>query len=349
MKIIKNSLVYKSMSGFVDMLIEKKADIYMFHNLVSVEDRIKALTCRKVCLESSNVKKKVTLLMEIQVETNEINLDCGRLYLKGRILSQHEHVKKGSYHTIEVELNSRVRIEKSEWTKFELEMLKKMQHSSLEMLFVILRDKKTDIMSLSHGFINKTRSFLVKNKNYKSVCDYLQDNVRNTRRIILVMFKDENKTFIKQLGSLKEKYSGRFCNVLVDLDMKSLSEKQIVKAILTNQRYLDAFREASLKEEIRQIETFKENFSKRPGMICVGVEEIQEAIDYGSIECMMITYEKYRIMSKDDKQKIEGMLKQIKTLGGNTQIIPEIHVIGNYLKDLGGIVANLKFSHKQVS
>lgn len=349
MKLVKNEIEHRSKKGSVEIIVEKTVDIYMLYNLVEAGDQIKTHTCRKIALEGTGVQKKVTLLMEVKIEESVLNIEYSRLYFKGKILSEHENVKKGAYHTIEVELGSRLRITKSEWTAVSLEMLHKMQHTSFDMLFVILYEKVAEVLFFSCGMINRTQKIAGKGKGYRAVFECLERSIEGIKKVVVVAFEDDDKKqFSAQLAGFKglAGHAKFFCYVQLDRDMKGLNGRKLAAQVLTEPRYLDMLRSPMLEDEVRKVSLFNKNFYKAPGLVCVGIDEVLDAVEYGAVKDVLITYETHRGLSLEDKDRLDSVISLAKSMGGSAVMIPEMHVVGQQLKDMGGIAANLKFEYR---
>lgn len=348
MKLLRNEAFTKS--GSVEVVMESTADVYMLYNLVDAEDRIKTLTCRKIALDSAGTQKKMTLLMVVRVEEKTLDVGSEKMYCKGKTVSEHEHVKKGSYHTLDLEVGTRLTIYKDSWTEMSMDLLKKMQRNSFDLFFVILHEKTITILSLSHGFINKTHRITIKNKSYKPVFEYLENTILGAKKVVVVTFKDDRKVFSTQLADTKgmSQHIKLFCDVQLDDDMKNLTGLKVVEAVFTTQRHLEKLSKTGLEDEVYQMELFVRNFHKSPGLVCIGIEELEEAINYGAVKNVLMTYEKYRKLNSECMQRVEMVFNQIKGIGGATFMVPEMHLIGQKLKELGGLVANLKFEYRNM-
>lgn len=349
MKLVKNEVEIRSKKGSVEIIVEKTVDIYMLYNLLEARDQIKTHTCRKIALKSTGTQKKVTLFMEVKIEDSILNIEYSRLYVKGKILSEHENVKRGAYHTIEVVLGSRLKITKSEWTAVSLEILHKMQSTNFDMLFVILYDKVTEVLFFSCGLINRTQKITAKGMSYRAVFEYIERNIEGIKKAVVVAFADDDqKQFSMQLSGFKgiASHTKFFCYAQLDRDMKGLSGRRLAGQILSEPRYLDMLRSPMLEDEVRKVYLFNKNFYKAPGLVCVGIDEVFDAVEYGAVKDVLVTYESHRELSFEDRDRLDSAISQTKNMGGSAVMIPEMHVVGQQLKDMGGIAANLKFEYR---
>jgi stalled ribosome rescue protein Dom34 len=112
--------------GFVKVIPENFLDLWYLSGLIEVKDKITAKTVRNIFIEREGKKeksRKKTLILSIEAE--KIDLEENKLRIKGKIVEAPEEVQKGSYHTIEIGIGSKVLIEKKEWKKEQIEKIEK--------------------------------------------------------------------------------------------------------------------------------------------------------------------------------------------------------------------------------
>ncbi len=94
------------------------------YNLVAIGDSLRASTMRKVTTEGSTGSTKSTkirLTLTVRVEDIDFDTQACMLRVKGRNIEENEHVKMGAYHTIDLELNRKFMLTKTEWDTVSLE------------------------------------------------------------------------------------------------------------------------------------------------------------------------------------------------------------------------------------
>ena len=101
-------------------------DMWHIYNLVRIGDSIKSVTFRKVTVESSTGttgSSRIRTTLTLSVETIEYDAQGSVLRVKGRNIVENQYVKMGQYHTIDLELNRKFTLFKSEWDSISLERL----------------------------------------------------------------------------------------------------------------------------------------------------------------------------------------------------------------------------------
>jgi len=109
------------------MVCEQDEDMWHVYNLVREGDIVRCATMRKVVSESgtgSKTSQRMALTLTIDVES--IHFDAGHcaLHLKGRNIEEHEHVKRGAYHTLDLELQRPFTLQKARWDSVDLQRLR---------------------------------------------------------------------------------------------------------------------------------------------------------------------------------------------------------------------------------
>lgn len=96
------------------------------YNLIQVGDHLRASTIRKVTTESATgttSANKIRMTLTLEVEQLEYDTQACVLRVKGRNVVENDHVKKGQYHTLDLELNRKFTLFKSNWDSIFQERL----------------------------------------------------------------------------------------------------------------------------------------------------------------------------------------------------------------------------------
>ncbi|KAL6133502.1 hypothetical protein ACLB2K_065737 [Fragaria x ananassa] len=117
MKLIIENNVVMNQRGTVKILPEEPDDVWFVYNLISPGDVIIAATTRNVKYSS-----RVRLSLEISITGVNYHRDSSTLRVHGTTLNTNQHVKKGLFHTVEIELNKEFEIYKV-WDTLSIEKL----------------------------------------------------------------------------------------------------------------------------------------------------------------------------------------------------------------------------------
>lgn len=118
MRLVKRQIVEKDASGTVVLRPEEVEDLWHAYHLISVGDRVRTTTLRKVMREGatgSTTSTKVKLTLTIEVVKSVFDAEGGVLHLAGVNREENPHVKLGAFHTLHLELNRNFTLEKDCW------------------------------------------------------------------------------------------------------------------------------------------------------------------------------------------------------------------------------------------
>ncbi|RTG90806.1 protein pelota [Schistosoma bovis] len=117
MKVIGREL-NKNSSGYITLIAENEEDMWLTYNLVQVGDKMRCSTVRKVQNESATGSvqtKQVRTNLTIEVEKLTSICRGSVLHLKGRNVVENQFVKMGAYHTLDLRIDEKFTITKTEW------------------------------------------------------------------------------------------------------------------------------------------------------------------------------------------------------------------------------------------
>ena len=112
--------------GQVTLLPEETEDLWHTYNLIAKGDKLLATTFRKVQKESSTGSvdsQKIKMSLAINVSRVDFDPDGGSLRVSGTIASEHEGLRLGSHHTLELELHRKYTLAKAAWDSMYLDRI----------------------------------------------------------------------------------------------------------------------------------------------------------------------------------------------------------------------------------
>jgi protein pelota len=351
MRIIKESIDIKRKCGSIRMSVEHPDDVYTLYNLIYPGDKIKSLTQRKVTLENGKTQQKIYILMEIRVESTSVDLESATLFAKGKTISENERVKTGSYHTIDITLNTEFRLTKNEWNTLSLKSLKEMKKDYTEILFMILNEKECVISSVTSNFIKILFRQEIKRKGYKDIVNWMiRKDLKSIKLVVIAGFHESRNEMYSKLVSnpgLRE-YEKRFCVVkLENRDGKSGNSKTI-ENVLKDPYFSKKFMDIQFIKDLKEMDKFLDNFMNCSLLCSVGMEEVKESMEYGAVRSLLITNEVLKSYDVAVRREVEQLCRDVEQSGGAVYIIPAKHYSGAKLDQMGGICANLKYSHREM-
>ncbi|PVI02168.1 hypothetical protein DM02DRAFT_641430 [Periconia macrospinosa] len=128
MRLLKQQIERKDGSGFAVLEPEEPEDMWHAYNLIQPSDLLRARAVRRVTKTSdagSTASQRVILDLSITVASTDFDIGSGQLHVAGRVASENDHVKLGSHHTLDLELNRKFTLEKGDgWDSVAVEMLR---------------------------------------------------------------------------------------------------------------------------------------------------------------------------------------------------------------------------------
>ena len=128
MRLLKSQIDKKTASGTATLLPEEPEDMWHAYNLIQPQDRLRARAIRRVSKISDSgsvASQRIALDLTIAVTSTDFDIASGQLHVAGKVASENEHVKMGSHHTLDLELNRKFMLEKGDgWDSVALEMLR---------------------------------------------------------------------------------------------------------------------------------------------------------------------------------------------------------------------------------
>ncbi|THH14883.1 hypothetical protein EW146_g5511 [Bondarzewia mesenterica] len=133
----------KDHSGYVTVRPEEDEDMWHLYNLIQEGDYVRASAIRRiqnVSSTGSSESHRIRTTLTLQVTRVEFSpsssapstestssappVPTASMHVAGRVAVENAYVKLGAFHTLDIEANRDVRIEKTEWDSISLERVK---------------------------------------------------------------------------------------------------------------------------------------------------------------------------------------------------------------------------------
>ncbi|TBU16433.1 PelA-like RNA-binding protein [Ordospora colligata] len=347
MKIQRNKVDHKNNSGSMEIVAEHQDDIYVLGMVISMGDMVTSSTTRKIQIDAKT-QQRISLTLKIKIETVSVDLGSSTIYLKGKTVVMHEHVKLGSYHTIDIVPGHAFELEKQEWPCQSIKLLKEATKPQPEMIFIIFYEKECVVSVVSKARVSILMKQEIKNKKFCNIIKTLEKHVSMIDLFVVASAFEVRNEFYKAVSFAKElsKVLKSFCVVKVPAECKGYSNLKVINTILTNKELSKTFQGIQYVEDLKQAENFFVAFAKGSELVCIGMEDIREAMDYGALERVVIIDEKVKPNNIEERIKAEMFCKELGAINCKISIIPAAHFCGEKLKEMGGVCAMLKFNYK---
>jgi len=342
--------------GFCRLKVDNLDDLWVLSQVIEPGDLVKSRTLRKIKLgkegdrKSNVVKKPVTLT--ITVEKVEFHKYSNSLRVSGLIKEGPDDIPHGSHHTIDVNENTSLTINK-EWLGFQIDKIKDAASDKVSQVLICVMDRDEacfalikkygyDYLSDLTGAVQKKgMEETFKEKGfYNQVIAVLEDYVQRYNIEVIVLaspafWKDDLMKVLKQKSpDLTSKIVLSTCNATGKNGINEVLKRPEIRSALKQERVV---KESALVEDLL-IEISKNNLA------VYGLKQTKSAAESGAINILLVTDKLIQeLRDKDQYNKLDSIMKLVDQTKGKIVIISNEHDAGKKLHGLGGIGGILRY------
>ena len=343
--------------GHVKVRINNPDDLWHLSQILHKGDVVKGRSYRKIKLggdeeKSSAVRKPV--VVKIKVEKVEFDKYKQSLRVNGVVAEGPEDVSHGSYHTLNVEVDMVIEIEKESFLDFQIRHMQeasKERHSKIllctlereEAYFALLKKYGCEFLGELKGEVEKKyNKEKVRKDFYQEVIKILEGYIEGMgiEKIIVgspAFWKDE---LYKRLpAGMRGKVVLATCNATGQNGINEMLKREEVKKALQDER---------VSKEMDLVERLLVKIAKNEPC-CYGFYEVEEAANAGAVQILLVTDAFIRRrMHEESYELLNNVMKKVEGSRGEVHIISSDHNAGEKLDGLGGIAALLRWKVKEV-
>jgi len=359
--------------GIVEVYVENLDDLWHLYNVVLPGDTAGSLSYRRDESVTDKIREKrgekKKMYITLSVEKVEFHDFADRLRLHGVISEAPRDT--GSYHTLNVEVGTRLKITKKNWGRHHMKLLEEAEASAKRpsILFISLDDEECLVATArSYGIqqLATIRSspggkfYREAGKNRKM--DYFGEILEKARGVLAQMHDRDPGTekpeaqgpgetaerppvvvlgpgFTKEefQAYLKEKDPGIFR----DMTLAAAGQAGMggIREAMVGNMAGKLVEEHRISRETRLVDVFLSEVSKGRDMAVYGEREIAAALEAGAVESLLVTDE---ILRKESNGTVR-MLRKGEETGASIHIISTSHDAGKQLASIGGAGALLRY------
>jgi protein pelota len=378
MKIVHKS-IEKGLGGSIGLIPEENEDMWHVYNLVSIGDKLRASTFRKVVTESktgTSKSTKIRLTLTLDVEDIDYDKESCKLRVKGRNIEENEHVKLGAYHTIDVEANRKFTLAKSEWDTVALERIEvATDPSKTADVAAITMQEGLAYLVLISGSLTLTRAKIDisvprKRGNAAAVTQHEKSLKRFFEAVVQAILRHVKFDVVKCViiaspGFTKDQFFEfmiDFANHNSQVEGKILLEnrsrfilvhsssgfKHSLKEVLQDPALQSRLADTKATEEIRALEDFYRTLSNEPLKAFYGEKHVLRAAEAQAVEVLLISDKLFRAQDVVKRKKFVKLVDEVRGCGGDVKIFSSMHVSGEQLEQLTGVCAILRFPMQEL-
>ena len=338
MKIIKED----EKEGIVEVVPETLDDLWHLSHIIEVGDNASSKTTRRIQdntgdkLRSDRGVKK-TFYLGLDIESISFHLFTGKLRLTGVITRGPEDlIPLGSHHTLEVKLNTPLKIVKQRWPKWAINRLNQAIDASkkLSAIIVVLEDD-TATLGLMRQFGIEYYGPIKGHVSGKRIMD------KNRQKNII--FDSIQNIIIAGPGFVKNDFFDYLKDKHSDLAKMSIVEptgsggRNGISEVLKKGTVEKLTSENRVAQEMGAINKLLTEIGKNSSKIAYGVKETQNAINLGAVEQLLI------LDTKVASENMGEAMDMVENMKGDVMVISSEHEGGKQLESLGGMAAILRY------
>jgi len=320
-------------------------DLWIIKSITDSKDIISGQSYRRTRgNETDEESTRKPVFVSIEIEKFDFSEELTSLRFTGKIIESkpQELAPVGEYHTLEIQLNKSYTLSKEYFYSHQLDLLN--SNSSLEqsIILVALDDEKSNIFQLTNtGTTEITKIPSGKHgKRYSSDFDYSDF----FNQILCVISRYDTQIILAGPGNTKSKLATFLKSKLKEPKLLEINlsntEKSSIRELFKKKEVSMFFTNSIIFKEQKIFEEFLENLGKDNKKAIYGLKEIEQAVDFGAIETILVSEELW----KKDLDKISELIKKADKQKMKVHIVDSSHETHRSLKSFGGIIANLRFA-----
>ncbi len=339
---------------------ENLDDLWHLFNIISRGDEIQARTTRMVKAESKDGRptkgRRVPVVLQLRVEDAFFDGESERLRIRGVIVDAPEELSvKGSYHSIDVKVNTCFSIIKEQWMGHQIDRLERASRIETQPIIVIalddsefctaiLRNYGFDIKSQHEeklpGKMEPERREQALNERLKLMARSLFEAWRAEKGAIAIVgpgyIKDVFKNYLKDRNP---ELSNAVSKVATVSSPGIAGLNEALRSGVLN----EVAREIRANIEATYVEEVLRRLGQKRADVTYGMEDSKVAAEIGAVERLLVTDLTIRRMEGEGNSALEDLLNSVEKRRGEITVVSSRHEGGQKLLGLGGVAAILRF------
>ncbi|KAG2453121.1 hypothetical protein HYH02_002451 [Chlamydomonas schloesseri] len=358
----------KGAEGFVKLLPEEAEDMWHTYNLVREGDHITATTFRKVQVDKGTGAdtERLKLKLTLEVEAIEFDAEGGVIRIKGRNLTESEHIKLGAYHSLELELGRAFTLRKAAWDALDIERVRQATDVSLSAdLAAVLITEGLAHVCLVGGSTTLVRARVEANlprKRGAAAAGYDKAWTRFLDHVFTAVVRHVDFAVVKCLviagpGFAKDQFKEYLEQEAVRREVRPLIEnkdkvvlapassayKHSLKEVLSCPTIASRIKDTKAAREVTALQDFYDLLATDSTRAFYGPGHVFAAAELGAIQVLLISDSLFRINHVEKRRKYAELVEGVREAGGEALVFSAMHVSGEQLNQLSGIAAILRF------
>ncbi|KAF2677377.1 hypothetical protein K458DRAFT_409770 [Lentithecium fluviatile CBS 122367] len=382
MRLLKSQINAKDGSGTATLLPEEPEDMWHAYNLIQPTDLLRARAIRRISKTSDSgsvASQRIALDLTISVTSTDFDIGSGQLHVAGKVASENEHVKLGSHHTLDLELNRKFTLEKGEgWDSVALEMLREACETErrAELWAVVMGEGIANICLITeHQTILRQRVEVVvprKRKGDSGSHDKGMERFFATALATLLRHLDlgsrdaqQDKTvplllaspgfiassFLQYIRAEATRTTNKPLLALLPSILVAHSSGphiHTLSEVLASQTITTKLSDTKYARETHLMDKFLAMMRADDGRAWYGPREVERAVEKGAVGrgggVLMISNALFRAQNVKERKRWVQLVDRVREVeGGEVRVLSSLHESGKRLEELGNVAAILTF------
>ncbi len=350
MRIVKQDVK----EGIIETVPETLDDLWHLSHIIEVGDNASSKTTRRIQdntgdkLRSDRGVKK-TFYLGLDIENIAFHLFTGKLRLTGTITKGPEDlIPLGSHHTLEVKLNTPIKIKKSFWPKWAIKRVNQAIDASkkLSAIIIVLEDDTATIGLMRQfgieyygpikGHVSGKR--IVDKNRQKNIVQFYDKIVESIEK-----FDSIQNIVIAGPGFVKNDFYDYIKDKYKDLAKMSFIEstgsggRNGISEVLKKGTVEKLTSENRVAQEMGAINKLLTEIGKNSSKIAYGIQQTKDAINLGAVSELLI------LDTKVASENMGDLMDMVENMKGEVMVVSSEHEGGKQLESLGGMAAILRY------
>lgn len=368
MKLVHRSLV-RNGPGSVKLLPEEDDDLWHAYNLIAAGDTLKAVTVRKVLRQKASGgrdSERMKLKLEVVVESVEYDKEGSVLRVRGKNITENDHVKIGQFHTLELELKRPFVLQKEIWDWLALDTIQQAcdPAASADLAVILMQEGLAHLFLIGRS-VTATRACIetsIPRKHGPAIAGY-EAALKKFFEYVLQAFLKHIDFDVVQCaviaspGFTKDQFRDYMLLEAARRDLRVIIEnksriilahapsgyKHSLKEVLDTPSVMSLIKDTKAAQEVQALKDFFTMLTDDSARACYGPKHVDIANDRLAIQTLLITDTLFRNSDIATRQKYVKLVESVKKFSGTVHIFSSMHVSGDQLAQLTGIAAILRF------
>ncbi|KAG7666995.1 hypothetical protein Ndes2526B_g04517 [Nannochloris sp. 'desiccata'] len=358
----------KDEEGEAKMVAEEGEDLWHAYNLIREGDHVTATTFRKISRDNGvgSESERIKLKLTIKVEGIEYDGEGHQIRLKGRNVTENEHVKLGAYHSLELELQRAFTLTKDRWDALDVERIKQCTDPAASAdLAVLLITEGLANLCLVGRTCTITRAKIEVNmprKRGAAAAGYDKAIENFYQRAFAAVVRHVDWEIVKCLVIAGPGFAKEGFKEYLDLEAQrkdvrvlilnkpkivlasaSSAYRHALKEVLASPAIASQIKDTKAAQEVNALSDFMNMLGTDPARAFYGPGHVRAAHELGAIALLLISDSLFRTADPVMRTKYAALVEEVESGGGKALVFSGAHSSGEQLNQLTGVAAILRF------